>query len=59
LRITKSYLTWAVKKEKNEEFKQFIEEALRISDYWLEDGHLYQADLIELLSDYYAAQGNT
>jgi len=32
---------------------------LRISDYWLEDGHLYQADLIELLSNFYASTGNT
>ena len=34
------------------------ERALTISDYWLEEGHLYQTDLLELLSNFYASTGN-
>jgi hypothetical protein len=33
-------------------------QALKISDYWLEEGHLYQTDLLELLSNFYASTGN-
>jgi hypothetical protein len=58
LRITKAYLEWAIKKEKQDEFKKGIEESLRLCDFWLEDGHVYQTDLLQLLSDFYAAQGN-
>ena len=31
---------------------------MKISDFWLEDGHIYQTDLLQLLSDYYSSQGN-
>lgn len=47
-----------MKKEKGEQFRQMIEEALKISDYWLEESHLYQTDLLELLSNFYASTGN-
>ena len=58
LRVTKSYVEWAIKKEKNEEFKKSIEEALKLCDFWLEDGHIYQTDLLQLLADFYSSQGN-
>ena len=29
-----------------------------MSDFWLEDGHIYQTDLLLLLADYYSSQGN-
>jgi hypothetical protein len=29
-----------------------------MADYWLEDSHLFHCSLYELLSDFYAGQGN-
>ena len=58
LKLTRNYLYWCVKKDRPEEFKKGIENALRMSDYWLEDSHLFQCSLYELLSDFCAGQGN-
>lgn len=45
-------------KEKEEEFRRGIEKALQMTDYWVEEGHLAYCNFLELLSDFYAAQGN-
>jgi hypothetical protein len=29
-----------------------------LSEFWLEDGHVFQTDLLQLLSDFYSSQGN-
>jgi hypothetical protein len=58
LKLTKAYLFWCIKKEKGDDFKKGMENALKIADYWLEDTHLYHCSLYELLSDFYASMGN-
>lgn len=58
LKVTKNYLFWCAKKDRGEEFKKGMEGALRMADYWLEDSHLFQCSLYELLSDFHAGQGS-
>ena len=41
LNITKSYLNWAIKKDKHDDFKKVIEKALKITDFWFEENHLF------------------
>lgn len=41
LKITKSYLNWAIKKDKHDDFKKVIEKALKITDFWFEENHLF------------------
>lgn len=36
LKLTKTYLNWCIKKEKGEEFKKTMENALKIAAFWLE-----------------------
>ena len=47
-----------MKKDKIEDFKKNIDETIKIINYWLEEGHLYYCEIFELLSDYYAYNGN-
>ena len=36
LKLTKTYLSWCIKKEKGDEFKKTMENALKIAAFWLE-----------------------